>query len=233
MYAYVRRHHIGLLALFIALGGTSYAAVSLPRNSVGNAQLRKAAVTESKLSRGVQAKLAKAGKAGPAGPAGVAGPPGPQGPAGEAGSRGDAGAQGDRGAEGIPGPTSAGVGGTNTTVIVGGLTTTIGGSTTVTLDRPGKVLVQLYGTFTVKCGPTTSCDRTVGVTVGGQTVPGAFATISGGMGATVSQAVTASGIVTGLAAGTHTVSIVGKTSGSPTATVNGGDVRVVALAVGG
>ena len=32
---YVRRHHVALLGLFIALGGTSYAAVKLPRNSVG------------------------------------------------------------------------------------------------------------------------------------------------------------------------------------------------------
>lgn len=29
------------LALFVALGGTGYAATQLPRNSVGKAQLRK------------------------------------------------------------------------------------------------------------------------------------------------------------------------------------------------
>ena len=38
---YVRRHHIGLLALFIALGGTSYAAVALPANSVGTKQIEE------------------------------------------------------------------------------------------------------------------------------------------------------------------------------------------------
>ena len=37
---YIRRHHIALLALFVALGGTSYAAVSLPKESVGTAQLK-------------------------------------------------------------------------------------------------------------------------------------------------------------------------------------------------
>jgi len=47
---YARRHHIGLLALFVALGGTSYAAVKLPRNSVGTAQIKSHAVTTSKLS---------------------------------------------------------------------------------------------------------------------------------------------------------------------------------------
>ncbi len=37
------------LALFIALGGTTYAATTLPRNSVGNAQLRSNSVTASKI----------------------------------------------------------------------------------------------------------------------------------------------------------------------------------------
>ena len=37
------------LALIVALGGTSYAAVILPRNSVGSKQLKKGAVTNSKL----------------------------------------------------------------------------------------------------------------------------------------------------------------------------------------
>jgi hypothetical protein len=37
------------LALFIALGGTSYAAVSLPRNSVGSTQLRSNAVSSAEI----------------------------------------------------------------------------------------------------------------------------------------------------------------------------------------
>ena len=40
------------LALFVALGGTSYAAASLPRNSVGTAQLKNSAVTSSKVRNG-------------------------------------------------------------------------------------------------------------------------------------------------------------------------------------
>ena len=35
---------IAVLALFVALGGTGYAALNLPRNSVGSKQLRKSAV---------------------------------------------------------------------------------------------------------------------------------------------------------------------------------------------
>ena len=41
---------ISVVALFVALGGASYAAVSLPRDSVGTRQLRGHAVTHSKLA---------------------------------------------------------------------------------------------------------------------------------------------------------------------------------------
>ena len=49
---YLRRHHIGLLALFIALGGTSYAAVSLSANSVGARELKNQAVGASEIKDG-------------------------------------------------------------------------------------------------------------------------------------------------------------------------------------
>ena len=78
------------LALFIALGGTGYAAVTLPRNSVGNAQLRNNAVGPaelrpgavrssdirnrtirvSDLARKTRSALRSPGPQGPAGPAG-------------------------------------------------------------------------------------------------------------------------------------------------------------------
>jgi hypothetical protein len=41
---------LALLALFVSLGGTTYAITSLPRDSVGPAQIRDRAVTESELS---------------------------------------------------------------------------------------------------------------------------------------------------------------------------------------
>jgi hypothetical protein len=51
---YVRRHHVALLALFVALGGTAIAAGNglLPKNSVGAAQLKKNAVTGPKIKNG-------------------------------------------------------------------------------------------------------------------------------------------------------------------------------------
>jgi hypothetical protein len=43
---------VSMVALFVALGGVGYAAVTLPRGSVGAAQLRTAAVTETKIAAG-------------------------------------------------------------------------------------------------------------------------------------------------------------------------------------
>lgn len=43
---------VACLALVIALGGTSYAAIKLPRNSVGRSQLRSNAVTSAKIKNG-------------------------------------------------------------------------------------------------------------------------------------------------------------------------------------
>jgi len=66
-------------ALFIALGGTSYAAMSIPQNSVGTTQLRSSAVTSAKVKD--QSLLSKDFKAGqlPAGPKGATGPAGKDG----------------------------------------------------------------------------------------------------------------------------------------------------------
>ena len=69
---------VACLALFVALGGVSYAALQLPKNSVGSKQLKKKAVTPAKLSP--SAKLALTGSIGPVGPQGKEGPRGPQGP---------------------------------------------------------------------------------------------------------------------------------------------------------
>jgi hypothetical protein len=43
---------VATLALFVALGGVSWAAITLPRNSVGSEQLRRDAVTTRKIKKG-------------------------------------------------------------------------------------------------------------------------------------------------------------------------------------
>jgi hypothetical protein len=49
---FLRGNTIALVALFIALGGTTYAATALPTNSVGTKQLKKNAVTAAKIKNG-------------------------------------------------------------------------------------------------------------------------------------------------------------------------------------
>lgn len=95
---------ISCIALGIALGGTSYAAVVLPKNSVGTAQLKKNAVVSSKVMNGTL--LAADFKAGqlPAGPKGDKGDAGAQGAAGPTGPTGAAGPTGPTGAAGATGP---------------------------------------------------------------------------------------------------------------------------------
>lgn len=46
---YLKQNALGAIAIFIALGGTGYAAISIPRDSVGTRQLRDGAVTSAKL----------------------------------------------------------------------------------------------------------------------------------------------------------------------------------------
>ncbi len=96
---YLRRNHLGLLALFVALGGTSYAAVKFPNNSVGTAQIKTNGVGSSEIkSNSITSPkvkdgslLAKDFKAG-------------QLPAGPKGDKGDTGSQG---LQGIQGPAGA------------------------------------------------------------------------------------------------------------------------------
>jgi hypothetical protein len=96
---YLRRNHLGMLALFVALGGTSYAATKLPSNSVGTAQIKANGVGSSEIkSNSITSPkvkdgslLAKDFKAG-------------QLPAGPKGDKGDTGSQG---IQGVPGAFGA------------------------------------------------------------------------------------------------------------------------------
>lgn len=99
---------VASLALFIALGGVSYAAITLPKNSVGSKQIKASAVTGVKVKNSsltgadVKNKSLTAadfngsvqGSAGPAGPAGAQGSAGGQGPAGATGATGATGVAG-------------------------------------------------------------------------------------------------------------------------------------------
>src|SRR4051812_13708387 len=92
---------VALTALFVALGGTSYAAIKLPANSVGSKQIKRNAVSSVKIKRNAvtgskvrdgsltgadfaSGTLLK-GDRGPAGPSGAAGTAGATGAPGAAG----------------------------------------------------------------------------------------------------------------------------------------------------
>lgn len=95
---------VACIALAVALGGTSYAAISLPRNSVGTAQLKRNAVNSTKVRNFSLLRADfKRGQL-PAGPRGPQGPQGPPGPPGATGATGAPGAKGDKGDQGEPGP---------------------------------------------------------------------------------------------------------------------------------
>jgi hypothetical protein len=86
---------LSCLALFVALGGASYAAVELPRNSVGTKQIQPGAIDNGKVKKGSLLRTAfKAGQL----PAAAPGVTGATGPAGPAGAKGDAGPPGSPGA---------------------------------------------------------------------------------------------------------------------------------------
>jgi hypothetical protein len=89
---------VALLALFVALGGSSYAALQLPKGSVGTKQLKNGAVTSPKVKNNsllvrdfkasqrarLQGPQGARGPQGAQGPQGLQGAQGPQGPVGPA-----------------------------------------------------------------------------------------------------------------------------------------------------
>ncbi len=117
---HVRQQFVGYLALFIALGGVSYAAVTLPRNSVGSKQIKRGAVKNSDLGRSavtgskvkngsLQATDFRSGQL----------PTGPQGPQGATGATGQGGPKGEPGAAGSNGATNVTIARADMTVIAG------------------------------------------------------------------------------------------------------------------
>src|SRR3954471_13151364 len=79
---------ISVLALFIAMGGTGYAALKLPKNSVGSKQIKKNAITSTKVKNGSLTNRDFAAGQLPAGAQVAQGLPG---------AKGDKGAKGDTG----------------------------------------------------------------------------------------------------------------------------------------
>jgi Collagen triple helix repeat (20 copies) len=103
-----RRHSlvVAYLALFAALGGSAYAAVTVTGKNIKDGTItgkdvKNRSLGTNKLSTRAISSLT--GQPGPAGPQGEKGAPGPAGPAGPIGQTGPAGAQGPAGPAGPSG----------------------------------------------------------------------------------------------------------------------------------
>ena len=78
---HLRSNAVAYLALFVALGGTSYAAVQLPKDSVKSKQVKNRSLKAVDFKKGVlkpgpKGKAGATGATGAAGAAGQTGPPG-------------------------------------------------------------------------------------------------------------------------------------------------------------
>ena len=193
---YVRRHHVGLLALFLALGGTSYAAVKLPRNSVGTAQIKNHAVTTSKLSTATVKAL--------------------KGAKGATGATGPAGANGANGAKGDPGApatfSAAVAANSNTSGLAGGTATAVPAAS-VTLKGDGKILVLVTGTFSATCTVGGGCTYAVGAKLDGAPIPNADTTVTSTANTTVAKPVALATMISA-SAGAHQITLFHDTSGT-------------------
>jgi hypothetical protein len=111
-----RRHTtaVAYLALFAALGGSAYAAVTvtgkqIKDGTVTGKDVKNRSLGAAKLSASALGSLAgESGPAGPQGPAGPKGDQGKQGPAGTTGAQGEQGPQGPAGLANIEYKVSAG-----------------------------------------------------------------------------------------------------------------------------
>ena len=95
---------IACIALFAALGGTSYAAAKITGANVkDNTLTTKDIRNKSLLAKDFKPGQLPAGPQGAAGPQGQQGPQGPQGPQGQQGPEGPKGEKGSKGDTGAPG----------------------------------------------------------------------------------------------------------------------------------
>ena len=198
---------LSTLALFIALGGGAYAAAGgsfvggdgTVRGCVTSGGTLKVVKQSKHCGRGTTALvLQSSGRTGASGATGLPGAVGPQGPAGPAG------AQGVTGPAGLSSGSAAGFGDpppqASTRFSVQ--------DTTVTLEKAGGLLMIATASGSNTFCNTGPCVGRYGLYVDGEPVPGTLKQIgypaSSGAGY---QNLAVSGVVNGLAAGTHTVDL--------------------------
>ena len=226
LLGHVRRNTVAYAALFVALGGTSYAALKLPDNSVGTVQLRDGAVTSSKLAAGAVtgSKVKRGSLHGSAFksslPAGPKGDPGASGPRGSDGPAGPAGAAGSPGVDGQPSVAASAFSDDGGAVPPGPVDLVIK-QISIQMPRPGKLLVvdAAVESGTIDNTSNTAQVFVAGVYVDGVGIPGTAFECNCVAPAQTSYILPhfsmRQGSIANIAAGPHTVTLaLTRTSGS-------------------
>jgi hypothetical protein len=240
---HVRRNVVAYAALFVALGGTSYAALKLPDNSVGTAQLRNGSVTSSKLAAGAVtgSKVKRGSLHGSAFkskslPTGPKGDPGASGPQGTAGSQGSSGAPGSPGVDGQPSVAASAFSDDAGAVPPGPIDLVIK-QVPIDMPRPGKLLVvdAALESGTIDNTSNTAQAYVAGVYVDGVGIPGTAFDCNCMAPAQTNYILPPfsmrQGSISDIAAGPHTVTLaLTRTSGSQANNLAGPEGRLLVIA---
>jgi hypothetical protein len=202
------------IAVFIALGGSSYAAITITGKNVKNSSLTGRDIKNSSLTtsdvknRSLLSADFKAGQL----------PAGPQGP------------KGDKGDTGPPGPTVASV---SSGLDPSASPNNTYGAGTITTTQSGKILVQgSVSEFTLACSAGGSCNVDLGLRLDGSPIPGSGQSFSGGASTNKQINATTYGLSASVPAGTHTFSLQA-TAGGFWQVFGGSHTPTSAIALGG
>jgi hypothetical protein len=237
LIGHVRSNAIAYVALFLALGGTSYAAIKIPAKSVGTKQLKNNAVTGAKVKNGslLVADL-KAGQLQP----GAKGDKGDTGPQGLQGVQGTQGPQGDKGDAGSGGGTPIDLNQGDETVqskpVASPSVTTSRDTVFTTSIAKSMVISSGFIQVDYQCAAGTSCQFRGGLYLDGAPVPGtavgtASSPINVGAGSALNdQKIAVSGRIGDIAPGQHHLRLAfAPTSGNLTVNVDGGSGSVLVV----
>jgi Collagen triple helix repeat (20 copies) len=231
---------VGVVALLV-VGGGAYALASsnnvtltacVSHNDGTLYRAKRCAKHDKQLSWNKQGPTGATGPQGKQGPQGVEGPKGIQGPQGIQGPKGDQGAKGDTGDMGAVGPTAGALGGGTTPPGLVGSAHVIVATTTIDLTTASTVLALGMPTSDLKpqC-PSAGCTISLGLYLDGQPMSSSNEFLSGGGSAFLGPYEPVQGLVEGVAAGDHTLTLqfVDTSTGFVNATTGTATVSGVAL----
>lgn len=226
------------LALFFALGGGAFAAVSSYVNVGPKGEIQGCVETKGKhyieivhwsFNCPKKTQSLVFNQTGPQGVPGVQGIQGIQGAQGNAGSQGP---KGDTGATGPAGPTAGATDAGFGTPSATPNTLLTNETATITTTTSSKLLVTGWVQAGLSCNASGACTNTYGLYVDGTPVAGSSHALSASTSGSTSGFVLTSGITGTLAAGTHTIALKDDASAN-WASVSQNFPRVTAIALSG